>query len=228
MPRLEAFYKIVNLIIIVTFLSLEAYLIHLISEQATSNIIFVFLTIGFVIVLVTVFKLIEYLIEKAIEECKFIRKIILKNEFIEGTWFDNVKIDGEDVYGLTTFTFNKGKYFQTGEQIFKDGTTRCSWNSVVADFQNNTLMVIYTVKYFDETYIVQPYGVSMYRFLNSRNENEPMIYIGSYFDIAEKNATKSTKGFKIQEENTIKKLYEPNSRNEILKTLMSSNYFSKI
>lgn len=228
MHRLESFYKTLTTILIVIFLSIEAYLVHLVSEIKIENKFYPFIIIGFIIGLILIFKFVEFLVEKLLEESKIVRALILRDDFIEGVWLDKVDIDGISGYGLITIVYQNGKFIQTGEQILYDGTTRCSWNSVASEYDNNTLKIIYHVKYFDEKLVDQPYGISMYRFAKSGSHKQPLSYIGTFFDMSNNYMTKSVKGFKVTDKKLIAKLYVPETRNEALKILMNSNFFKKI
>jgi hypothetical protein len=214
MKKLESFYKIANIGLIIIMLFLEGGLRHWIEDAGLEKqkpIIFVIA----IILLIALFKFFEWLIELAVEEIAFIRRWILRDEYLEGVWCDRSIVDEQYCYALLTITFENGMYFVNGSQYYADGSEHHSWNTIVSKFENHTIRFLYRSIYFrekEDEYM----GYSSFTFEKMNLHHYPTSYTGKYKDFGKDAVERPFKGYKILDKELLDNLNTPQNQKKTL------------
>jgi len=223
MKKLENFYKNLNIILIVVVLSIEGIIIEKFKESRQESETLALL-LG-IVLLVLIFKFLGLAVEKIVERSERIRELILGEDYIEGTWFDMIEIEGEKYYGLYTNFYKDGEILQNGDQISADGVPTNSWKTIASQYDNGTLTMIYQVNYFEVNRVEQPYGILSISYSKTLAHKAPVAFTGTYYEMTKEFTTNSFRGFKIKNKNTLKKLNDPAKRTEAIKELIASSTF---
>ena len=226
MKKLEKFNSYINIVLIIVALFIEEKIIDKFKETNLKEHEFV-LFVSAAVSLIIFFKALEWLVEQAIEKVDWFRELILSDDYIEGTWFDVVEIDGKKFYGIFSITYRDGEITQNGEQIAFDNKPQNSWNTIVSKYENNSLTMIYHVNYFDENRPEQPYGISVCNFSKPTTHRAPVTFSGTFYDMSKNFMTKSFRGFKVTDKEILQRLNNPATRNDALLNLISSPFFNQ-
>lgn len=229
MKRLQNFYNYLDTILMVIILYVEGLVVKTFEETFFKNNLLVFLcTIFF---FVAIFKLAEWLIGKVlIGKSEFFRKVILGEDFVEGTWFDMIvnSDTGAKTFGLSTNTMKDENIYQNGEQFSADGSPLNIWGTIASQLIENTLTIVYRVNYFDEKIVEQRLGIRTISYSKTAKQKRPNTFIGVLYDMSGKFYTKSYYGFKVTEKEILKELANPQTKREALRKLMGSDFFKAI
>lgn len=226
MKKLNSFYKFIETVLIVVILAIEGNIVECVKKSQLKEEWLILLVS--VVLLIFIFKLLGWLIEKAVENSKRIRAIILGDDYIEGTWFDIVEIGGYKFYGLLNITYKEGKIEQSGEQIATDGSPKNTWNTIASQYEGNTLTVIYRVNYFAEEIVEQRLGISTMDFSKPEKQFCPNTFSGTFYDMSKDFDTKSFRGFKVTNPDILFKLSNPESKPQATKELINAQYLKPI
>ncbi|MGC4038684.1 MAG: hypothetical protein QM764_22160 [Chitinophagaceae bacterium] len=227
MEKLEKFYKVVNVILIVLMLSVEGELRHWLEETGLKEkewLLFVVL----VLILVVVFKILEWLIEVLVEKNPVLRKWILGNEYLEGVWCDRTTIDNNYLFAVLTISFSDGMYFVNGAQYYPDGQEHHSWSTIASKFDNSTMRLLYRSIYFHEGDKKDEYmGYSSFTFEKMNLNKFPISYTGKYKDFGADNIERPYKGYKIVKQELLEDLHVPEKQRHALQEIFKLYFGDK-
>jgi len=151
----------------------------LLGTHASPTLIWIVAAVG----LVALLWFSEWLINKCFDRSVWLRKRILGDDFIEGVWFNKVKLPlPGQAYGLLYIEVKEEGVVVHGSQHKENGQLTATWESYMADYRGNTLRYAYAVKYTERGDIQDVQGVSDISFLK-RAGIAPQEYNGRFHDI---------------------------------------------
>jgi|GEM_PF-5420639 len=225
MKKLEKFYNIVNIGLIVFMLFLEGEIRHFVEKTKLEHEHLIFIIV--IAILIAFFKFIEWLVELLVEKIASLRALILGDEYLEGVWCDRTTIDGKFYYAILSIMLKDGMYLINGSQYCSDGTEHHCWNTIASKFENPTIRFLYRSIYFNEQDKEnEPMGYSSYSFEKLNLHHCPTSYKGKYKDFGKNSIERSFKGVKILKKDFLKNLRIPeNQRSTVLEIIQF--YFSE-
>ena len=163
--------------------------------------------------LIVAFYILSYLgTGQILARWKWLRKFILREKFIEGTWIESiVPANGERMISRITISFERDKIKLQGMNYNLKGKEIGSFSTEMACFKWPRIDYQYNWTRFDDSsYDID--GIGYIRFTGSGNE--PLTYNGHYFTTEGSRCCIS--GTKITKEDEIQSLNDPRNNSEMI------------
>ncbi|NIS37739.1 hypothetical protein GWN26_01340, partial [Candidatus Saccharibacteria bacterium] len=165
---------------------------------------------------IVVTKIGESIGRSLVERSKFIRKLILGKDYIEGSWVD-LSIDHQNkllrAVALVEIEYQNGSIAFGGQVFGCNGVPVGNFDSSVAGYKNNTLWYVYNREVVFENK-EKATGRGELKF--TRESHNPTSYYGSFFD-TETELEISVEGARIQDKKTLKMLRKQEGKAQVVK-----------
>ncbi len=220
MEKLNSFFRVIDAIAIFVGLYFCKLIdIYFESKKIPYTITFL-LCIAVIIMLI---KVLELLFSFLIHNSQVVRSWILREENIEGAWFDMLKIDSDYFYGILLINIRNKKIQVSGEQFDCEGNVRVSWTTVMADFDGSTLRYVYQSRYAKAGNIEEKYGFSTHDFIRYSSGKRPNSYNGYFADISYNFERQTFTGRRINDKAVLRLLADPESKKEGIMALLQND-----
>ena len=125
------------------------------------------------------YKLLSNLIVSLFSKFQWIRKLLLGNAFLEGTWVGHWVHDGKNVFTIETIKQESGETSINGRQIGEDGKTQADWSSesTFVDLRKERLIYVYSCDVYRTNH--QQNGIGVFKMIKE-NENIPPNVLDGY------------------------------------------------
>lgn len=134
------------------------------------------------LVLIAFISFSEWFAEFAIDHWRGLRRLILRDAFVEGIWFNMVP--GRPApYGLLKISMSAGTVKIDGEQYDAAASLTATWHSEMARFDGRILKYVYRVRYSRDSFDADAEGITTLSFANATSSGVPRTYNGHYQDI---------------------------------------------
>lgn len=223
MEKLRSFLRFTDVGLLAIAVLAEQGAISLLRENGVKAPLILLVAAG--IVLILAFKVMQWLLNEMIANNSWLRSLILQDDYVEGTWVDLVTIGGSRFLGLFTLEYKNGRVEQSGQQFTSDGDVRATWETVLSKYDNNTLTLVYEVTYVDGERVDRPYGMTVCSFHRQETHAAPKFLSGTFYDITLSSESKSFKGFKVEDKETLKKLEVPSTQRDAVRELLQHSFF---
>lgn len=112
-----------------------------------------------------------------------LRKFLLGDAFLEGTWVGHWKHDGKHVYTIETISQKDGETQISGRQIGEDGQTQANWSSEssVVDLRRKRLIYVYSCDVYRTSH--QQNGIGVFSIIKEDENESPNILDGYAVDM---------------------------------------------
>ena len=189
--KIESFKSVLKTVLVSIALVLSGFIQLVFFNTESENRIFWLLLIG--VLLLIFIEIIAKIAENLIDSNSKLRKLILKEDFIEGVWIDITEIN---TYAIINIKYDNGEYHLQGESYDEEGKLLGNWESISTWSSNCKLRCNYKGNY--ENQISEFDGINEFVFI-SANKSIPYQFSGYYIDIFEKNKSYRIRGERINE-----------------------------
>lgn len=189
--KIESFNSILKTILVSIALVISGLIQLVFFKPESENKIFWLLLTG--AILLVLIEIIAKIAENLIDSNSKIRKLILREDFIEGLWIDITEIN---TYAIINIRYKKGEYHLQGESYDENGRLLGNWESISTWSSNCKLRCNYKGNY--ENQISEFDGINEFVFV-SANNSIPFQFSGYYLDIFEENKSYRIRGERISD-----------------------------
>ncbi len=179
------------------------------------------------IFLIASFEVVNYILSQIINNWDWLKKIILRDDYIEGTWITAVPFQNTIHYGIFTIKLKDGQYLSSGTRYTPDCIPQQTWRTEASKYEMNSLKLIYKSTFFSNEIKEEHNGLAIYKFQNSSNNyfSSPNLINGSVYSVSNKeNESISFVGYKITVSKDLEILNKPDNMKDKFKAIIDSPY----
>ena len=199
MAKINSYSMAVDAIAVCIALFLEKIATDAMFPEGASVEIFLVISVPLVILVVQVLR---FLFAQAINRSRLLRRLILREDYIEGTWLGDsgtdralvvIEIRGQDVKA-------------TGRVFDHDGEVILTWKTLSAHYDGDELRYLYISTLGSRDNPEEIYGYCTLLFVKSHPHSAPHAYSGYHVDVSSSFQKLKFESERITDTPTLKKL----------------------
>jgi len=136
------------------------------------------------LVLAVTIQILSALCQTIINQSSVVRRIILSNDYIEGSWIDSATCNHSKSYGLYIIRYANDSYHISGREFDSEGNVIYNWQSITSSFDGDRLVYLYTSHAHIGEIMEDNYGVTSLTFIRSGPNKFPRTSTGYFIDAA--------------------------------------------